>query len=98
MKAHLEKLMMKLILIPQINQFVSKLQIDLTKSLVEGLQNKQITLTNDGINRAENFADFPLLKANNFAKTLWTKYGFNQVSSRDELVQKLDKATKDLSQ
>ncbi|CDW90166.1 UNKNOWN [Stylonychia lemnae] len=68
----------------------------LTRTVVEGLQNKQIALNANSLVKSDSFNDFPLLKANNFAKNLWTKYGFASVSSRDDLLAKLDKATSEL--
>ena len=54
-------------------------------------------LEHNNIVAGANASEFPLFKANIFAKGLLTQYSLaNAASSREEFVTKLDKAIKDL--
>ena len=70
---------------------------NLTKTLVQALDTNQIKLDSHGqVLAGASVADFPLLKQNAYAKTLWTQYGLGNISSRQELVSKLDRGIKEL--
>lgn len=70
---------------------------DLTKTLVQGIDTNQLKFDSHGqVLPGASVADFPLVKQHAYAKTLWTQYGLGSISSRQELVSKLDKGIKEL--
>jgi len=60
--------------------------------IATGVKNKEVELTESGVKPGENYQNFPLFKAQGFVEQLWKKAGFDSASSRDDLVQRLNKA------
>ena len=68
----------------------------LARTVVGGIEGNQLKVDHGHVFPGTGASEFPLVKAHTFAKTQWTQYGLQNVSSSDELNNKLDKAIKDL--
>ena len=68
----------------------------LARTVVGGIETNQLKVDHGAIVPGAAVSEFPLVKAHAFAKGMWTQYGLQTITSKDELNTKLDKGIKEL--
>ena len=69
---------------------------DFGSLILSSLKAGHIKLTDAGVVKGDGYSSFPLLSIMKYSNELLKKYSFTTAATKEELLQKFDKATKDL--